>query len=100
MAFMEKFTEDTDPFEEDVIPPWLAKQLEDDEWLEKQAEMNGKLIYKTGDTVGRFRFIRYTKFKNRATFECPECGRKFQYNIYGIKNKKRCKWYRFHNRKR
>ena len=93
---MNKFTPDTDSFEEDTIPPWLAKQLEDDQWLEEQAEKNGKVLYKEGEMVGGFRFVRYIKFKNRATFECPECGRKFQYNIYAIKNKKRCKWHRFH----
>lgn len=93
---MHKFTPDTDPFEEDTIPPWLAKQLEDDQWLEEQAKKNEKVFYKEGDMVGDFRFVRYIKFKNRATFQCPECGRKFQYNIYAIKNKKRCKWHRFH----
>ena len=93
---MDTFTPDNGPFEEDMIPPWLAKQLADDAWLAEQAKKNGKVLYEEGESVGLFRFIRYTKFKNRATFECPECGRKFQYNIYAIKKKKRCKWYRFH----
>lgn len=93
---MDKFTPDTAPFEEDTVPPWLAKQLEDDKWLEERAKKNEKVLYKEGEMAGSFRFVRYIKFKNRATFQCPECGRKFQYNIYAIKNKKRCKWHRFH----
>jgi len=95
---MDNFTPDTDPFEEDRIPPWLAKQLADDVWMEEQAAKKEKILYVEGEMVGGFRFVRYTKFKNRATFACPECGRKFQYNIYGIKNKKRCKWYKFHKK--
>ena len=94
---MNNFIPDTDPFEEDTIPPWLAKQLADDAWLEETSKIKEKTVYKEGELVGQFRFVRYTKFKNRATFECLECGRKFQYNIYGIKDKKRCKWYKLHS---
>jgi len=41
--------------------------------------------------------VNYNKAKNRATFMCQECRRKFTYNVYAIKNKKKCKWYKFHN---
>lgn len=96
---MDRYTPDFNPFEEDNIPPWLAKQLEDDTWVEEQLAKKEKLLYREGDIAGIFRFVRYMKYKNRAVFQCPECGRKFQYNIHAIKNKKRCKWYRFHDKK-
>jgi len=86
-----------DDFEEDIEPTWLTKQKEDAKLTEQAYAKNEKVIYKTGDQVGNFLFVHYNKAKNRATFECQECGRKFTYNIYSIKNKKRCKWYKFHN---
>jgi len=86
-------------FEEDIEPTWLVKQREDALLTEKAYAKNEKIIYKEGDQVGNFLFVSYNKHKNRATFLCQECGRKFTYNIYAIKNKKRCKWYKFHNQK-
>jgi len=86
-------------FEEDEEPTWLVKQREDAKVAEKAYEKNEKVIYKKGMQVGNFLFVQYNKYKNRATFECQECGRKFTYNIYSIKNKKRCKWYKFHDKK-
>ncbi len=86
-------------FEEDIEPTWLTKQKEDALFAEKAYAKNEKLLYESGDQVGNFLFVRYNKAKNRATFECQECSRKFTYNIYAIKNKKRCKWYRFHGKK-
>jgi hypothetical protein len=94
---MERYSVDTDPFTEDPVPAWLQRQIEEAEALAEAAARRKPLQYAAGDAVGGFIFVRYTRFKNRATFECPECGRKFVYNIYGIKNKKRCKWYRFHD---
>jgi transposase-like protein len=85
-------------FEEDDEPTWLTKQKEDALLAEATYNKNEKVIYKEGDQVGNFFFVRYNKAKNRATFECQECGRKFTYNIYTIKNKKRCKWYKFHDK--
>ena len=93
---MDKYTADTAPFEEDELPGWLLKQHEDDRYAEEQARKDEKTVYREGDQVGNFIFVRYMKFKNRAIFACPECGKKFQYNIYTIKNKKRCKWYKGH----
>jgi len=84
-------------FEEDLEPTWLTKQKADALLAEKAYSKNEKVIYKAGDQLGNFLFVHYNKAKNRATFECQECGRKFTYNIYSIKNKKRCKWYKFHN---
>jgi len=84
-------------FEEDIEPTWLTKQKEDALVAETAYSKNEKVLYKKGDQVGNFLFVHYNKFKNRATFECQECGRKFTYNIYSIKNKKKCKWYKFHN---
>jgi len=86
-------------FEEDVEPTWLVKQREDALFAEKAYAKGEKVPYKEGDQVGNFLFVSYNKHKNRATFLCQECGRKFTYNIYAIKNKKRCKWYKFHNKK-
>jgi transposase-like protein len=94
---MERYTPDTDDFEEDEIPAWLLKQQEDAQRAAELANKNEKIVYKEGDQVGNFLFVRYIKFKNRAMFRCPDCGKQFQYNIYTIKNKKRCKWYKFHN---
>ena len=85
-------------FEEDDEPTWLTKQREDAKLTEASYAKNEKVIYKEGDQVGNFLFVHYNKAKNRATFLCQECGRKFTYNIYSIKNKKRCKWYKFHNK--
>lgn len=85
-------------FEEDEEPTWLSKQREDALQAEKNYEKKEKLSYKKGDQVGNFLFVQQNKYKNRATFECQECGRKFTYNIYSIKNKKRCKWYKFHKK--
>jgi len=84
-------------FEEDEEPTWLRKQREDALLAEKSFLKNEKVLYKQGDQVGNFLFVHYNKHKNRATFECQECGRHFTYNIYAIKNKKRCKWYKFHS---
>ena len=86
-------------FEEDEEPTWLVKQREDAKIAESSFEKNEKIVYKEGQQVGNFLFVKYNKFKNRATFQCQECGRKFTYNIYAIKNKKRCKWYKFHDKK-
>jgi len=86
-------------FEEDLEPSWLTKQKADALSAESSYNQNEKTIFKKGDQVGNFLFVHYNKFKNRATFECQECGRKFTYNIYSIKNKKRCKWYKFHDKK-
>jgi len=85
-------------FEEDIEPTWLAKQREDALLTEKAYLKNEKTVYKEGDQVGNFLFIHYNKAKNRATFLCQECGRKFTYNVYAIKNKKRCKWQKFHDK--
>jgi hypothetical protein len=93
---MERYTLDTEPFEEDDLPPWLLKQQEDAKAAEERANSNEKTRYKEGDQVGNFLFVRYMKYKNRAVFACSECGKKFQYNIYTIKNKKRCRWYKSH----
>ena len=88
----------SEEFEEDIEPTWLIKQKEDALIAEQNANKNEKIIYKKGDQVGNFLFVHYNKAKNRATFECTECGRHFTYNIYAIKNKKRCKWYKFHSK--
>jgi len=85
-------------FEEDEEPTWLVKQREDARFTEEAFAKKEKIVYKKGDQVGNFLFVHYNKFKNRATFECQECGRKFTYNIYSIKNKKRYKWVKFHNK--
>ena len=85
-------------FEEDDEPSWLTKQREDALLAEESFSKNEKKIYKEGDQLGNFLFVKYNKAKNRATFLCQECGRKFTYNIYAIKNKKRCKWYKFHDK--
>jgi len=86
-------------FEEDTEPTWLVKQREDALLTESAYAQKKKIIYKEGDQVGNFLFVAYNKYKNRATFMCQECGRKFTSNIYSIKNKKRCKWYKFHDKK-
>jgi hypothetical protein len=86
-----------DKFEEDIEPPWLTKQKEDAKIAEKRYNKDEKTTYIEGDQVGNFLFVRYNKAKNRATFQCQECNRMFTYNIYAIKNKKRCKWYKFHD---
>ena len=83
-------------FEEDEEPTWLVKQREDAKKAEDAFLKGEKKPYKEGDQVGHFLFVRYSKHKNRATFKCQECGRSFTYNIYAIKNKKRCKWHKFH----
>ena len=75
-------------FEEDIEPSWLTKQKEDALLAEQAYSKKEKVTYKKGDQVGNFLFVHYNKFKNRATFECQECSRKFTYNIYSIKNKK------------
>ena len=85
-------------FEEDIEPPWLIKQREDALIAEKNYSKNEKISYTKGNQVGNFLFCHYNKAKNRATFICQECNRKFTYNIYSIKNKKRCKWYKFHDK--
>jgi len=86
-------------FEEDKEPSWLVKQMQDALIAEKNYAKNEKIVYKKGDQIGNFLFVKYNKYKNRATYECQECSRKFTYNIYSIKNKKRCKWYKFHDKK-
>jgi transposase-like protein len=86
-------------FEEDEEPTWLLKQREDALLAQKAYEKNTRIVHKKGDQVGNFLFVAYNKCKNRATYECQECGRKFTSNIYSIKNKKRCKWYKFHDKK-
>lgn len=87
-----------DDFEEDEIQPWLVKQLQDAQEAQWRYNSNEKIGYKEGDQVGNFLFVKQMAYKNRAVFACPECGRKFQYNIYAIKNKKRCKWYKEHKK--
>jgi len=87
-----------DEFEEDIEPSWLTKQKEDALLTEKAYLKNAKVLYKEGDQLGNFLFVNYNKAKNRATFLCQECGRKFTYNVYAIKNKKRCKWVKFHDK--
>ncbi|QFR50307.1 hypothetical protein FJR48_11460 [Sulfurimonas lithotrophica] len=96
---MDKYTVDAEPFEEDEEPTWLVKQREDAKLTEEAYLKNEKLTYKAGQQVGNFLFVKYNKAKNRATFECQDCSRRFTYNIYSIKNKKRCKWYKFHDKK-
>ncbi len=94
---MDTYTQDTSDFEEDATPPWRAKQLADDAFVEEQlAAPAPKSAYAPGDEIGPFRYVRPMKYKNRAIFECIECGKQFQYNIHGIRNKKRCKWYKKH----
>jgi len=95
---VQKYTQASDLFEEDQEPPWLIKQREDASLAEEAYAKNDKIRYKAGQQVGNFLFVKYNKAKNRATFECQECARRFTYNIYSIKNKKRCKWYKFHNK--
>jgi len=85
-----------DIFEEDDEPSWRVKQREDALAAEQAFERNEKHVYVSGQQVGNFLFVRYNRYKNRATFSCQECGRCFSYNIYNIKNKKRCKWHKFH----
>lgn len=95
---MEKFTPESDGFEEDEIQPWLLKQREETAAAEARANANEKITYAEGEQVGNFLFVKYMKYKNRAIFACPDCGKRFQYNIYTIKNKKRCKWYKGHKK--
>jgi len=95
---MDKFTPDTAPFEEEELPGWMRRQREDAERAETLAQQREKTLYREGEQVGNFTFVRYMKYKNRAIFACPECGKKFQYNVYTIKNKKRCKWYKGHKK--
>jgi len=85
-------------FEEDEEPSWLIKQKNDALLTETAYLKNLKVPLKEGDQVGNFLFVKYNKYKNRATYKCQECGRSFSANIYAIKNKKRCKWYKFHNK--
>jgi hypothetical protein len=85
-------------FEEDSEPPWLTAQRNHALEAEQNYQKKEKLLYKKGDQVGNFLFVHYNKHKNRATFECQECGRYFTSNVYSIKNKKRCKWYKFHDK--
>ena len=85
-------------FEEDIEPTWLIKQRENAKLAEAAYNKNEKPLYKEGDQLGNFLFVRYNKAKNRATFSCQECSKKFTYNIYAIKNKKRCKWYKCHDK--
>ena len=85
-------------FEEDDEPTWLAQQRKNALEAEIAANKNEKQLLKAGDQVGNFLFVTYNKAKNRATFECQECGRHFTYNVYAIKNKKRCKWHKFHSK--
>ena len=87
-----------DDFEEDIEPTWLSKEREDALEAQKSFQSKEKITYKKGDQVGNFLFVHYNKYKNRATFECQECQRHFTYNIYSIKTKKRCKWYKFHDK--
>ncbi len=94
----DRYTPDTEPFEEEELPEWQLKQRQDAEQAETLAKRNEKIVYTEGDQVGSFLFVRYMKAKNRAVFACPNCGKKFQYNIYTIKNKKRCKWYKGHKK--
>ena len=96
---MDKYTVDAEPFEEDEEPTWLIKQREDAKFAEEAVLKNEKIVYKEGQQVGNFLFVKYNKAKNRATFECQDCGRRFTYNVYAIKNKKRCKWYKHHDKK-
>lgn len=91
-------TLETEPFEEDAEPTWLIKQREDARITEEAYAKGEKTLYKAGQQVGNFLFVKYNKAKNRATFECQDCGRSFTYNIYAIKNKKRCKWYKYHDK--
>ncbi|MHC3994354.1 hypothetical protein ACXWTF_05955 [Thiomicrolovo sp. ZZH C-3] len=93
---MERYTADTDRFEEDEEPLWQRVQREDAERAAIAASQREKTVYREGDQVGNFLFVRYMKAKNRAVFACPDCGKKFQYNVYTIKQKKRCKWYKVH----
>jgi transposase-like protein len=97
---MDRYTAESGAFEEDELPDWLRQQYDDAKAAEALAQKNEKIVYKTGDQVGNFLFVKYMKFKNRAIFQCQECGRQFQYNVYTIKQKKRCKWYRFHDKKK
>ena len=95
---MDRYTVDNEPFDEDETQPWILKQQENADSAEALANKNEKTRYKEGDQVGNFLFVKYMKYKNRAVFACTECGKKFQYNIYTIKNKKRCKWYKKHKK--
>ena len=95
---MDKYTVDAAPFDEDEVPAWLQKQFEDAESAETLAQQREKILYREGDQVGNFLFVRYMKARNRAVFACPDCGKKFQYNVYTIKQKKRCKWYKGHRK--
>jgi len=95
----DKYTVDKEEFVEDAEPSWLTKQREDAKFAEEAYAKNEKIIHKEGDQVGNFLFVKYNKAKNRATFECQDCTRRFTYNIYSIKNKKRCKWHKFHDKK-
>ncbi|UFS63655.1 hypothetical protein LOH54_05855 [Sulfurimonas sp. HSL-3221] len=92
----ERYTADTGTFEEDEEPLWQRRAREDAQNAEALAARNDKTVYREGDQVGNFLFVRYMKAKNRAIFACPDCGKKFQYNVYTIKQKKRCKWYKGH----
>lgn len=95
---MDKYTIDTDGFEEDLIPEWLARQQADAKQANEDYRRHETIRYREGQQVGNFIFVRDMKCKNRAVFACPECGKKFQYNLYAIKNKKRCRWYKTHTK--
>jgi len=96
LPMSERYSVDSSRFEEDEEPLWQCRQREDAEHAAALAMRNEKTVYREGDQVGNFLFVRYMKAKNRAVFACPDCGKKFQYNVYTIKQKKRCKWYKGH----
>jgi len=99
LAADDRYTIDASEFEEDELPAWLLKQRRDALETEAAANASAPRRFEEGERIGEFIFVRYGKYRNRGVFACAECGRKFQYNLYAIARKKRCKWQRLHARK-
>lgn len=94
----DKYTIDTEEFEEDEIPSWKLKEIQNANELESNINNPQRCTYSVGDVINGFELIDRKRSKDgrrwlkRVRFRCAKCSKEFSRNISTVKNLKKCKF--------
>ncbi|MEJ2373745.1 MAG: hypothetical protein P8Y22_06140 [Sulfurimonas sp.] len=94
----DKYTIDTEEFEEDEIPSWKLKEIQNAKELESNINNPQRCTYSVGDVINGFEIINRKRSKDvkrwlkQVRFRCTKCSKEFSRNISTVKNLKKCKF--------
>lgn len=94
----DRYTIDTEEFEEDAIPSWKLKEIQNAKELESEFNNPQRSSYSLGDIINGFELIKRKRSKDgkrwlkQVRFRCTRCSKEFSRNISTVKNLKKCKF--------